>query len=443
MPCFLHLADIHLGYSKYNNATRTLDFFYSLQDVLWRYAVEQPVDFVVIAGDLFEHRNILPGVLNQAQLCLTMLRDAGIPVITIEGNHDHRPYGTKSSWLRYLAGQEQLILLEPDHHQTDEAIFQPWDPQAKTGGYIDLDCGVRVVGSNWYGSSAPQTIEALAAGLRCLPPPPGPTVMLFHHGLEGEIARYSGALRENELLPLRDAGVTYLALGHIHKNYERGGWIFNPGSLEANSVAESQYERGVYRVTLEGEQIQAELKRDYRQRSVRRLTLTAEKTWVPEQVEAAAIELIQAQAKAGHTQEAIVELRIQGQVGFNRLDLNVRQLREQLQEQSGALIFLLKYEVTGTEYLSPIPEGEQQPSREEIEAIVFGDLLAAHPVYGDRADRFAKGLIGLKEQVLAQQPEAELYAQVEALLRSATEPSQEPETTTAPSQARPESPDLP
>ena len=149
----------------------------------------------------------------------------------------------------------------------------------------------------------------------------------------------------------------------------------------------------------------------------------AQKTWTPAQLEAAAIEAIQAKAQQDKTQGAIVELRIQGQVGFNRLDLNVRQLREQLLDLSGALIFLLKYEVTGTEYLSPIPQGEAQPSRDAIEAIVFGDLLAAHPVYGDRADRLAKGLIGLKERVLAQQPEADLYGQVEALLGEvATDP---------------------
>jgi len=443
MPCFLHLADIHLGYSKYNNPTRTLDFFYALEDALQRYALAQPVDFVIMAGDLFEHRNILPSVLNQAQYCLKLLQEAGIPVLTIEGNHDHRPYGTKTSWLRYLAEQNQLILLEPDHGEEAGAIFQPWDPGKKAGGYIDLDCGVRVLGSNWYGSSAPQAIAALAEGLRHLPPAPGPTIMLFHHGLEGEIARYSGALRESELLPLREAGVHYLAMGHIHKSYTKGNWIFNPGSLEANSVAESQYDRGVFRVTIELEpgaigpdanpqanpqarlpvQINAELKQDYRQRSIQRLTLMAQKTWTPAQLEAAAIEAIQAKAQQDKTQGAIVELRIQGQVGFNRLDLNVRQLREQLLDLSGALIFLLKYEVTGTEYLSPIPQGEAQPSRDAIEAIVFGDLLAAHPVYGDRADRLAKGLIGLKERVLAQQPEADLYGQVEALLGEvATDP---------------------
>ena len=186
---FLHLADIHLGYSKYNNATRTKDFFYALQDAIERYALAEPVDFVLLAGDLFEHRNILPHVLNQAEFCLGLLRERGIPVLSIEGNHDHRPHGTKTSWLRYLADHDYLMLLEPDAGADPAEIFQPWDPEIRRGGYVDLACGVRVVGSSWYGSSAPQAIAALATGLTHLPPAPGATVMLFNHGLEGEIAR--------------------------------------------------------------------------------------------------------------------------------------------------------------------------------------------------------------------------------------------------------------
>ncbi|MEL6327004.1 MAG: metallophosphoesterase, partial [Cyanobacteria bacterium J06626_23] len=103
MPKFLHLADIHLGFDRYDSPERTKDFFFALQDALQRYAIDEKVDFVIIAGDLFEHRMIQPAILNQAQLCLQMLQQAAIPVLAIEGNHDNRPYGTKTSWLRYLS----------------------------------------------------------------------------------------------------------------------------------------------------------------------------------------------------------------------------------------------------------------------------------------------------------------------------------------------------
>jgi DNA repair exonuclease SbcCD nuclease subunit len=417
MARFLHLADIHLGYSRYNNPERTKDFYFALVDVLERYAIDEQVDFVVIVGDLFEHRNILPGVLNQAQNCLVMLQEAGIPVIAIEGNHDNRPHGIKTSWLRYLAERDWLILLEPEVAETGDYCLGPWDSETKAGGYIDLDCGVRVVGSSWYGAAAPQAIQQLANVLTHVPPGPDHTVMLFHHGLEGQVARYTGALRYGDLLPLREAGVDYLAMGHIHKNYEMEGWIFNPGSLEANSVAENQQQnpRGVYLVQLDENGVEASLKQDYQQRPILRLALEVEKQWTQEQVCQEARDLVQRQN--AKTKGAIVELRIRGQVGFNRLDLNSRQLKEELQQLSQALVFLFKYEVVGTEYQSPIPQGEQL-SRSDVELIVFKDLLAAQEAYGDRLEPLTRGLQDLKGEILSGQSEAELYGQVEKLLRS-------------------------
>ncbi len=184
MPRFLHLADIHLGFDRYDNKERTKDFFWALQDAIQKYAISERVNFVVIAGDLFEHRNIQPGTLNQAKVCLEMLREAGIPVLAIEGNHDNRPYGTQASWLRYLSEDGLLILLEPGNPTSGEPLYAPWD--GSHGGYIDLDCGVRVFGSYWYGTSAPRAIAHLAEAIQQLPVGPQHSVMMFHHGLRGK-----------------------------------------------------------------------------------------------------------------------------------------------------------------------------------------------------------------------------------------------------------------
>lgn len=422
MARFLHIADIHLGFDRYSSAERTADFYYALADVLERYAVAAEVDFVLVAGDLFEHKQVVPAILNQAKLALEIVAAAGIPVIAIEGNHDNLPYGTRTSWLRHLSQWDNVILLEPnDGAETLAEVYQPWDAETKRGGYIDLDCGVRVLGSRWYGASAPQALQKLAAAIAELPPGPPHQVMMVHHGLEGQIARYSGALRYQDLLPLREVGVDYLALGHIHKNYAVENWIFNPGSLEANSVAESreQMDRGAYLVEIDKQGIRAELQQVYQQRPVRRLTLDVQKDWTQETVVRQAIAQVQQAAEQQHTQAAIVELRVRGQVGFNRLDLNVRELRQTLAELSEALIFLLKYEVTGTEYATPIPQGDQR-SRHDIESIVFEDCLAAHTAYGPESlKQLSQGLILLKDKILAGQGETELYQAAEQLLRQA------------------------
>lgn len=416
MPRFLHLADVHLGFDRYDNKERSLDFFRAFRDALEKYAIAAQVDFVIIAGDLFEHRNLQPATLNQAQVCLQMLQDANIPALAIEGNHDNLPYGTKTSWLRYLADWGLLILLEPEVTTEGTFVYQPWSPESRRGGYLDLDCGVRVIGSNWYGSAAPQAIQKMAVAIQELPTSSKRSVLLFHHGLEGQVARYAGALRYNEVLPLKQAGIDYLALGHIHKNYAVDGWIFNPGSIEANSVEEGRYQRGVYLVEVNQTELRAELKCDYYQRPVVRLKLTARGQESLAELEQAAIAQVQQAIQAGSldpTCSPIVELRIEGQVGFDRLELNVRQLQQELQQLSHALIFLLKYEVETVEYASAL---SQDATHQEIEQEVFMDLLTANAKYNQRASKLAQGLISVKEMQLEECPDVDLYRFIQNLL---------------------------
>ena len=416
MPKFLHISDIHLGFDRYDSKQRTLDFFYALQDVFAKYAIGEAVDFVIIGGDLFEHRNIKPAILNQAQICLRSLQEANIPVLAIEGNHDNAPFGTKSSWLRYLSDWGLLKLLEPGNVSAGEPFYSHWNEETQKGGYIDLDCGVRVLGSNWYGAAAPRAIEQIAEALGDLPPAPGPSILLFHHGLEGQIARYSGALRYGEVLPLKKAGIDYLALGHIHKNYSEEDWIFNPGSLEANNVEESQFTRGAYLVEIDGDGVRAELKTDYHQRPIRRLQLKLRTQDEIETVQTEAIALITQAIQSKSiipSQQPIVELRVTGTVGFDRLELDTRALQQQLQEQCNALIFLLRYDVEEAAYASPIAD---EASRLEVEQEIFVDLLTANNVYKKRATQLAHGLIDLKDRQMAGESEESLYALVENLL---------------------------
>ncbi|MEB3230238.1 MAG: metallophosphoesterase [Leptolyngbyaceae bacterium] len=425
MARFLHVADIHLGFDRYNSQTRSKDFFYAFHDVLQRYAVEAQVDFVVIVGDLFEHRTIQPSTLNQAQICLQLLQQANIPVIAIEGNHDNRPYGTKTSWLRYLAEWNLLIFLEPGDRGEGEPFLQPWKFERKRGSYIDLDCGVRVIGSYWYGAMAPQAIEQMAEAIQGLPPGPSQTMVLFHHGLEGHVSRYAGALRYEEILPLRTAGVDYLALGHIHKSYSVENWVFNPGSIEVNSMEESRYERGAYLVEMVDGQVVAQLCQDYRQRSLLRLQLKLTgKELVPD-VEAAASDCVQ-MAIAHHdlipADEPIVELRISGTVGFEPLDLNTKALQQHLKTLSGALIFLLRYDVDSLAYQSPLSESGD---RYLIEEEIYQDIVASHARYQEHTPLLAKGLMALKDSYWQQQAELQLYELVGQLLQQTQESPQE------------------
>lgn len=415
MPKFLHIADIHLGFDRYDSAERTKDFFRCLHDVFQRYALNERVDFVLIAGDLFEHRNIQPATLNQAQICLQELKLAGIPVFAIEGNHDNRPYGTRTSWLKYLAEWQLLVLLEPGDIKAGEPFYSPWNPERCCGGYIDLACGVRVIGSNWYGATAPNAIIQIAQAIQDLPAGPPHTILMFHHGLEGQIARYSGALRYGDLLPLKEVGVDYLALGHIHKHYTVDNWIFNPGSLEANNVEESLFHRGAYLVNLSTQGINAILQTDYYQRPIYRLELKIPDSLGPDELTQVALSYV---GQAINQQPAqsippIIELKLHGRINFDRFDLDIRSLQRQLQQTSGALVFLIKLDINEAEYSTPFSD---EQTREEIEHSIFLDILSAHRDYKKRAVQLSKGLISLKDIQLSGGTDTILYETVQTLL---------------------------
>ncbi len=407
---FLHVADVHLGFDRYDSRERSKDFVIAFRDLLQRYAVERHVDFVLIAGDLFEYRTILPNVLNQAESALGLLHRAGIPAIAIEGNHDSRPYGVNTSWLRYLADHDYLILLEPTT-TSEGMILECWDPERRRGGYLDLECDVRVIGSAWYGSAAHRSIGQLAEAIQMLPPGPSQQILMFHHGLEGQVARYSGALRYQELLPLQQAGVHYLALGHIHKSYSFEGWIFNPGSVEANSMAECEFERGGFYVELESGHIQATLVKDYWQRPSYRLKYEAKGKETPEELSSLILELVR-QSRINSEEAALVEVRILGEIGFQRYEIDLRELQSSIQHLTGALLVLLKLEAISRE-LDSVSHTADQDQRLAIEEQVYTDLLAGHAHYRKRSEELAKVLLELKEMVLDDRDDVEMYRRLD------------------------------
>jgi len=78
--------------------------------------------------------------------------------------------------------------------------------------------------------------------------------LTMHTGIEGEVPRMQGLPTMAKFQPLQPY-IHYLALGHVHKPYTHGGWIYNPGSSETCGAEEIQWdERGYYYVEIDTEQ---------------------------------------------------------------------------------------------------------------------------------------------------------------------------------------------
>ncbi|WP_010584630.1 metallophosphoesterase family protein [Schlesneria paludicola] len=198
---FLHAADIHLdspllGLERYEGAPvelirgatrRALENLVAL-------AMRERVDVVVIAGDLYDGswRDFNTGMFFVRQMA--KLRDAGIRVYLIAGNHDAASMMTKKLRLPVNPEGDSLML----SHEQPETRHIP-------------DLGLAVHGRSF----------ANAAELKNMVPDyPGPIPHSFNLGLLH--TSLNGSDEHDTYAPctpadLRAKGYDYWALGHIHK----------------------------------------------------------------------------------------------------------------------------------------------------------------------------------------------------------------------------------
>ncbi|WP_435158651.1 metallophosphoesterase family protein [Haladaptatus sp. DFWS20] len=255
---FGHLSDIHLGHRQYGLKQREDDMANSFRATLQLILKNNP-DTILLPGDLFDSRDLRPKILEEAERGLEMVPD-DIPVLVSRGNHDENLTPRKVTWLNYLHRRGHIILLEADLNSDSEtANFTPYreDPEAGRAGFYDIesDSGtVRVFGLQWRGARTDTALKQVARGIQATNEKygnPDYTVLLGHFGIEDEVPSLGGSITHAELRDVREV-VDYLALGHIHKQYEASGWIYNPGAPEAHSTREARddWKHGYYNVTL-------------------------------------------------------------------------------------------------------------------------------------------------------------------------------------------------
>ena len=406
---FIHAADIHLGYRQYGNADRYNDFAHAFE-CLVDDALGRRVDFVLLAGDLFHKRVIQPRTLLQATHCLERLRDGGIPVIAIEGNHDSTVLKKeKFSWLDYLVEADLLILLNPSITE-EGATLDPWDGHDKVGAYIDLK-GVRVMGLKYYGAMTPGLIQDLSEALANQTGPRPPyTILMLHAGLQGILDHYSGTLTRAQLDSLRPY-VDYLALGHIHKPFIQDDWIYNPGSLETNSVDEAQWEdRGYFVVEVDPANKPAHSVtriRGQRRRFVQ-LSFSVDGQETPEALYTHLEQYLQKKAEADRIDDQpVIELRLLGILAFDRVDLDTTRIAEIAIAAFHPLLCNVKDLTTASEFEI---RGSEEMSREELEEHVLRELVERDARWRGDSERWARMILSLKRMALSNREPEEIVA---------------------------------
>jgi DNA repair exonuclease SbcCD nuclease subunit len=212
---------------------RRLDFDAAFSELVDKTIQLKP-DFMIIAGDLFHQPRPSNITLESAIRCFKRLRDAGIPVLTVDGSHDSAPNSITSTILHPL-DSAGLIFHLPRH----EGAF--W---RKTGV-----CYV-------YGipnfRSRRKTEEALPLFLQQNLPQPDESlanVLVFHGAVD--LPGVNPPFEAEMLSSLLPDGFGYYAAGHIHERFLgklKDGVLAYSGCTETVSYEEGKYQKGFFLV---------------------------------------------------------------------------------------------------------------------------------------------------------------------------------------------------
>lgn len=399
---FLHISDIHLGCTRYQLNESPRDFFDAWIDVLQKYAVGENVDFVIICGDFFHKRNVLPETMNYAFAGLSLLKDSGIPCVAIEGNHDQKANDTDYSWLRSLANWNLIKLLEPKN-DNGKIIYNAWDEEDGKGGFIDIG-NARIFGSNWYGASANWAIPMLTEAMKENQCEGAFHILLLHTDVEGHQTHPIPALSLTNLKELKSV-TNYVALGHTHKHYEIDNWAFNPGSLEVTSIDEFRETRGAFLIEVdENNLITAKHITDYHQRPFQRLSFDVSGFAEAKDITEAVLEMVKNQARAfdenTDSSKPIIEITLRGHLGFPNSNLEQQKIREEAQKMTNALHIRIKNHSAPIEYAVAADVGEDV-SREKLERRVVEDLIIRDNRYKTQVEEMAEAVVGAKRLALS------------------------------------------
>ncbi|MEM4253796.1 MAG: exonuclease SbcCD subunit D [Candidatus Woesearchaeota archaeon] len=223
---FAHLADVHLGGWREPKLRElnTKSFVYAIDK-----CITEKVDFVIIAGDLFN--TSLPS-MDALKVCVQKLRelkDNGISVYLIPGSHDFSP-----------SGKTMIDILEQAGIAVNVAKEEPTSSRIHLSFTTDKKTGVKITGIfGKRGGLEKHTYEKLDK--EKLEAEAGTKIFLFHSAVTELMPKSLGSI---DALPVSSMPkkFDYYAGGHIHiresKFIDGYGTFVYPGPLFPNNFSE-------------------------------------------------------------------------------------------------------------------------------------------------------------------------------------------------------------
>ena len=240
---FAHMADLHLGATS---DQRLREFECKVLEDSFKHCIEECVDFVIIAGDLF-HVNI-PDLMVVRDVAVVFRKfiDTGRKIYVVYGSHDFSPNATSIIDILEVSG----LIVRVGKPQIEGGLLRP-------SAIRDVKSGAVLTGiSGRRTSLEKEAFERLDRDY--LDKLEGFKIFVFHTGLDEirrEDERFEG-VSIKELPP----GFDYYAGGHIHRKMDlkKDKRIVYPGPLFTGWGADLEgtangEERGFYIVDVDSE----------------------------------------------------------------------------------------------------------------------------------------------------------------------------------------------
>ena len=219
----VHCSDLHLGKRFSGNKDyvkkRYMDFFNAFATFIDKVEEIKP-DVCLIAGDIFDKKEINPDILSKTEYLFKRLKDnVKKDIIAIEGNHDNSRI-LEESWLEYL--QEQNIL---------KVFYYNKDFEEKN--YLKID-DINFYPVGYPGFMIDEALTKLSEKLN----PQEKNIVIVHTGISGSTNTLPGLVSTSILDLFKDKAI-YIAGGHIHSftTYPKEKpYFFVSGSLEFSNI---------------------------------------------------------------------------------------------------------------------------------------------------------------------------------------------------------------
>ncbi|MCU0642311.1 MAG: exonuclease SbcCD subunit D [archaeon] len=217
---FAHLGDCHLGGWR-QPELKDLNFR-SFQYAIEKCIKEQ-VDFILIAGDLFDSAYPPIEILRDTFREFRRLKEAGIPVFLIAGSHDYSASGKTFLDVLEKAGFCKNVSIFEE--KNDKIILQPTIyKNAAIYGYPGKKSDMEVEEINRIKlQGSPGMFE----------------ILMLHTAIRDAVGNLPIKAVPNESLP----PVNYIALAHLHINYMKDNKVYS-GPIFPNNITELEELRG-------------------------------------------------------------------------------------------------------------------------------------------------------------------------------------------------------